>query len=81
VLAFVGARRLWGWALVPALFVFGFFACIDLAFFGANIIKVAEGGWFPLAAGAGIFTLMSTWQRGRQILGQRRPSSRRALKT
>ncbi|TPW09472.1 MAG: KUP system potassium uptake protein, partial [bacterium] len=44
---------------------------IDLAFFGANIIKVADGGWFPLVVALIIFTIMTTWKRGRQILSAR----------
>ena len=44
---------------------------IDFAFFGANIVKVADGGWFPLAVGLFIFTLMSTWRLGRKILSDR----------
>jgi KUP system potassium uptake protein len=43
---------------------------VDLAFLGANVIKVEEGGWFPLAAGGIVFALMSTWKRGRQMLAQ-----------
>jgi KUP system potassium uptake protein len=41
---------------------------IDLAFFAANTVKIPEGGWFPLLVGAVVFTLMSTWHRGRQII-------------
>jgi KUP system potassium uptake protein len=44
---------------------------IDLAFFGANIIKVMEGGWFPLAVGVIVFTVMTTWRRGRELLSAR----------
>jgi KUP system potassium uptake protein len=52
--------------------IIGFFALIDVAFFGANLLKVAEGGWFPLVMAAGVFTLMATWKRGREILGMKR---------
>jgi KUP system potassium uptake protein len=41
---------------------------VDLAFFSANVVKVEQGGWFPLAAAALVFTLLSTWKRGRQLL-------------
>jgi len=44
---------------------------IDLAFFGANIVKIWDGGWFPLAVGLAIFLLMSTWRLGRKILSDR----------
>ena len=43
----------------------GLFLFVDLAFFGANIVKFAQGGWFPIVVAIGIFTLMSTWKRGR----------------
>ena len=65
------ARERWKWPLSAVL---GFaipFLVIDLAFFGANIIKVADGGWFPLLVGATIFTLMATWFTGRRILTAR----------
>ncbi|HEX8170548.1 MAG TPA: potassium transporter Kup [Thermoanaerobaculia bacterium] len=44
---------------------------IDLAFFGANVVKILDGGWFPLAVGLFIFTLMSTWRVGRKILADK----------
>ena len=67
----VMARERWGWTL-PMVLLFALpFLVIDLAFFGANIIKVADGGWFPLVIGAAIFTLMSTWYTGRRILTDR----------
>jgi KUP system potassium uptake protein len=46
----------------------GVFMVVDLAFFGANVVKITEGGWFPLLLAAAIFTLMTTWKRGREIL-------------
>jgi KUP system potassium uptake protein len=71
MLAYVVAREKWGWPRwVVAPFALVFLA-IDLAFLSANAVKVAEGGWFPLAVGAGVFTLMSTWRRGRGILAKR----------
>ena len=47
------------------------FLLIDLAFFGANIIKVAQGGWLPLGLAALIFTVMTTWKAGRRLLMER----------
>ena len=44
------------------------FLVVDLAFFGANMVKFVEGGWFPLAAASVIYLLMSTWRRGRQLV-------------
>jgi KUP system potassium uptake protein len=51
--------------------VTGFFLVIDLAFWGANIIKVPNGGWFPLVVAAMLFVVMTTWKRGRLILEER----------
>ncbi len=66
VLAFILARRVWHWPLwIAGLVTLGFLT-VDLAFFGANIVKVADGGWFPLIVGLAVYSLMSTWQRGRQ---------------
>jgi KUP system potassium uptake protein len=65
-------REKWGWTL-PAVLAFTIPTIImDLAFFGANVIKILEGGWFPLAVGVIIFTMMTTWFRGRLILAERR---------
>jgi KUP system potassium uptake protein len=70
LLAIVAAER-WQW---PAIGVLGMavpFLIIDFAFFGANVVKVMEGGWFPLLVGVTVFTLMTTWRRGRMILSDR----------
>jgi KUP system potassium uptake protein len=67
---FVVVRR-WGWKPWVAALVFGLFLAIDLAFLGANALKIAQGGWFPLALAAVIFTLMATWKAGRRILAAR----------
>ena len=60
----------WAWKLPLALCVAatGFFFIVDITFFAANAVKVFEGGWFPLVIGAGMFTLMLTWKRGRSLL-------------
>jgi KUP system potassium uptake protein len=71
VLAYVVARQVWGWKFALVAPVAAFFFVIDSAFFGANIIKVEDGGWFPLLVGIAIYTLMCTWKKGRQILGDR----------
>ncbi len=71
LLAFIVVRRLWGWGLIRgALLIFPLMT-IDLAFFGANLIKVEEGGWFPLVLASVIFTLMTTWKQGRVLLAER----------
>lgn len=71
ILFYVVARRLWGWSLVLTAALALFFVIIDLAFFGANIIKVAQGGWFPLLLAALVFVVMTTWKKGRRILNER----------
>jgi KUP system potassium uptake protein len=68
VLAYVVARERWGVSRAVALPVAGLFLVVDLAFFGANAVKIADGGWFPLLLAVCIFTLMTTWKRGREIL-------------
>ncbi len=67
----VVARQRWGWSTMAVLGLTIPLMGIDLSFFGANLIKIVQGGWFPLAVGVLVFTLMSTWRRGRVILGQR----------
>ncbi len=67
----VYAREQWKWPLAGALAFALFFLCFDLSFFGANLVKVWDGGWFPLVVGLIVFTAMSTWRLGRRILSQR----------
>ncbi|HEX8821612.1 MAG TPA: KUP/HAK/KT family potassium transporter, partial [Archangium sp.] len=71
VLAYVVARERWKISRAVALPVTALFLTIDLSFLGANAVKVPDGGWFPLTLGLIIFTLMTTWKRGRELLGQR----------
>ena len=60
----------WRWPKWRALTLCGFFLIIDLAFLGANMLKVMQGGWVPLVVATGLFILMTTWKRGREALGQ-----------
>ena len=64
-LIFLVARRSWGWSLGAALALYLPFLVIDIAFFSSNVIKIAAGGWFPLAVGLVVFVIMTTWWRGR----------------
>jgi KUP system potassium uptake protein len=64
-------RKKWKWTLAIAIAFTAFYLTIDLAFWGANLIKIPEGGWFPLVIGAIVFALMTTWRQGRRILSQR----------
>ncbi len=65
---FVVCREVWGWSLLRATTVVGLFLIMDVAFVGANALKIPHGGWFPLVAGALVFTLLTTWKRGRELL-------------
>jgi KUP system potassium uptake protein len=71
LLAYVVAREMWGWSRTRARLLMGAFLVIDLAFFGANIIKVPQGGWFPLVAAGLIYLLMVTWKQGKRLLSER----------
>jgi len=68
IMAFVVVRSHWGWSLPKASLVFGGLLFIDLLFVSSNLLKIVDGGWFPLTIGAVIFWVLSTWQRGRKIL-------------
>ncbi len=61
-------RERWGWSAAVSGAVAGGFLVGDLAYFGANLFKIPDGGWFPLVVGLGIFTLMTTWKKGRELL-------------
>jgi KUP system potassium uptake protein len=68
LLALIHAIGIARWNRVVAVLVFGLFLCVDLAFFGSNLLKIEEGGWFPLAIATLIFVTMMTWLRGREAL-------------
>ena len=71
VLLHVVATERWRWPTGLVFAVTGLFLTIDLAFFGANVLKIAHGGWLPLVIGALLFTLMTTWKTGRRIVAAR----------
>jgi KUP system potassium uptake protein len=76
LVVFVVVQLVWRWKLWQALLVCGFFLAIDLVFFSSAMLKIVEGGWFPLVVGAIVFLLLSTWFKGRSILrGQLREDS------
>ena len=68
VLATVVFRRQFHWSRIATVAVFGGFFLIDITFFAANTLKVVEGGWVPLALGAALTALMTSWKRGRDLL-------------
>jgi KUP system potassium uptake protein len=71
LLATVVAAKVWGWGWSRAVALFTCFLVVELTFLFANLLKIPDGGWFPLVAGAAVFTLMTTWKRGRQLLAER----------
>jgi KUP system potassium uptake protein len=68
VLFYVVARGRWNWSLAHVLPITAVFLIIDLTLFSANVIKIENGGWVPIVIGIGVFTLMSTWKKGRNLL-------------
>ncbi len=71
VLIFVVMRRLWSWPLAVALGVATPLLAIAVLFLASNSLKIPEGGWFTLLIGASVFTLLTTWKRGRALLMER----------
>ncbi|HEV8032948.1 MAG TPA: potassium transporter Kup [Stellaceae bacterium] len=71
VLAFIYMRSR-GWSLAIAVPLFGLFGLVDLTFLSANLLKIAEGGWFPIVVAGLVFAVMGTWWRGRRLLAELR---------
>jgi KUP system potassium uptake protein len=71
VMTFFVIRFAWHLAMPLCIVATGIFFVIDLLFFGANVLKVLDGGWFPLLIGAVMFGLMMTWKQGRALLSER----------
>ena len=71
ILATVVVAKVWKWGWVKAGLLFACFLAVELVFLAANILKIPDGGWFPLLAGMAIFIVMMTWKRGRQLLAER----------
>ena len=67
-LAFIAALDVWKWQWRFAVLFLCVFLTIDLAFFAATAMKIVDGGWFPLLIGSLLFTLMTTWRKGRKML-------------
>ena len=64
ILLFRAMRGVWHWPLLAVVLVGGFFLAVDAGFFGANLLKIADGGWLPLVVALCIFTVMLTWRLG-----------------
>ena len=70
-LAFIVVTRMWKWKLATALALIVPLLVIDLIFFGANILRVSEGGWVPLLVAALVGLVIATWRRGRALVSER----------
>jgi len=68
ILAFFLMVKRWNWKIVSAGALASLFLAVDIPFFGANLLKISHGGWFPLVAGVAVFSLMTTWRRGRELI-------------
>jgi KUP system potassium uptake protein len=71
ILFYFVERERWKWPMALALTVTGGFLLFDLAFFSASLLKIPHGGWVPLAIGAFVYTLLTTWKNGRRLLSSR----------
>jgi KUP system potassium uptake protein len=71
VLLYTVATERWQWPVPVAFAVCAAFLVVDVAFFAANLVKLTQGGWLPLAIGFSILTLMTTWKTGRQLVAER----------
>jgi KUP system potassium uptake protein len=71
LLIFVVLTRLWHWHQFAALAIVVPLLVVDFSFLGSNALKIPQGGWFPIAIGIVVFTLLTTWKRGRAILAAR----------
>jgi KUP system potassium uptake protein len=71
ILIFVVMRRLWNWPVWLAILITTPLLLIDLTFLASNSLKIPDGGWFPLLIGGVVFTLLTTWKRGRSLLMKR----------
>jgi KUP system potassium uptake protein len=79
LLATVVVAKAWKWGWARAIALFSCFLAVELVFLAANILKIPDGGWFPLVAGMGVFILMTTWKRGRLLLSERLQGERLEL--
>ena len=68
ILVMIVARRMWQWSRVLVIGLGLILLTIDLSYFGANTLKIMQGGWFPLVLGLLMFAVMTTWRRGRELV-------------
>ena len=79
LLAAVVFREIWRWSKLKTGLLISLFLVVDLAFFGANVLKIPDGGWVPLVIGVIIFVLMLTWKNGRTLVYGRLKSESMAI--
>ncbi len=71
VLFVVVAAKRWHWSPTSIVLFLSVLVIVDLAFWGANLPKIPQGGWFPIVVAAVIFTMMTTWKKGRHLVAAR----------
>ncbi len=71
LLAAYVAARIWKWGWPRAAALFACFLAVELVFLAANLLKIPDGGWFPLVTGVAVFVLMTSWKHGRDLLFER----------
>jgi KUP system potassium uptake protein len=81
VLTFYVIRYNWQYPLALCIGATGFFFVVDFAFWASNLLKLFDGGWFPLVIAAAIFTLMTTWKEGRALLNEKLRADAMELKS
>ena len=81
MLFYVVALEVFHWSKAKAAILCGLFGLVELVFFAANVLKIPKGGWFPLVVGALVFTILTTWFRGRQLVASRLNQGRVSLET
>jgi KUP system potassium uptake protein len=79
MMAFIVIRRVWQWSMWAAAALIAPFLFIDLSFLSANMLKVVEGGWVPLALGGTVMAVMYTWRRGTRLLFEKTRKSEMPL--
>jgi KUP system potassium uptake protein len=81
ILLLVAMLRVWRWPLYVAIPIAAVFLTVDAAFFGANLLKIADGGWLPLTLGAAVFFVMATWRRGADAVHDAYVAEREPIET
>jgi KUP system potassium uptake protein len=71
ILTFFVIRYGWKYPLALCIASTGIFFVVDVTFWASNLLKLPQGGWFPVAIGAAVFTLMMTWKQGRALLNEK----------